>query len=288
MKIGIVGLGLIGGSLGRTLVARTDCQVFAFDISKRAMLDGRLLSAYHNPLEEKDIASLDILFLSLYPNALEEAIDKYCPLLKDGCLVVDCCGNKRRVVKQMEEKSKKFTNLEFISSHPMAGREFSGVNHSTANLFDKASMIIVPVKAQLKTISNFKQFCLDLGFGSVVISTAEKHDEIIAYTSQLAHLVSSSYIKSPTAKEFAGFSAGSFRDMTRVARLSPEMWAQLTVDNADFLVKELGYFIDNLTEYKNALEKKDVDKMKELLEDGNEKKLASERTRRSWLNDKQK
>ncbi len=287
MKIGIVGLGLIGGSLGRTIVNRTACEVFAFDISKRAMLDGRLLSAYHQPLEDQ-FGSLDILFLSLYPNALEQAIDKYCPLLKDGCLVVDCCGNKRRVVKQMEEKTKQFANLEFISAHPMAGREFSGVNHSTANLFDKASMILVPVNAQLKTLSNFKKFCLELGFGSVVISTAKKHDEIIAYTSQLAHLVSSSYIKSPTASQFAGFSAGSFRDMTRVARLSPEMWSQLTVDNADYLIKEIDYLIENLTEYKSALEKRDIDKMKKLLDDGNEKKLASERVRRSWLNDKQK
>jgi prephenate dehydrogenase len=142
-------------------------------------------------------------------------------------------------------------------------------------------MILVPVKADIRTIQGLKEFALSIGFGSVVITDAKEHDRIIAYTSQLAHLVSSSYIKSPTAVQFMGFSAGSFRDMTRVARLSPEMWAELTTDNADFLVGEIQTLIDNLTEYKNALENADKDKMKELLSDGNDKKLQSEKMRRS-------
>ena len=281
MKIGIIGLGLIGGSLGRTIVNRTLDTVYAFDISKKAMLDGKLLTAYHKPLDEENIKELDVIFFSLYPDALEQALEEYCPKLKDGCLVCDCCGNKRRVSEQMQRLAKKYPKLEFISTHPMAGREFSGVNHSTATLFDKASMILVPVKASLKTTAWLKQYVLDLGFGGVVMSTAEKHDEIIAFTSQLAHLVSSSYIKSETAGQFMGFSAGSFRDMTRVARLSPEMWAQLTIDNSDFLVGEIESLIKSLGEYKSALENKDKETMKKLLADGNEKKLISEKMRRS-------
>lgn len=281
MKIGIVGLGLIGGSLGRTIVNRTSDEVYAFDISKKAMLDGKLLSAYHHELNDDNVGEMDVMFFSLYPNALESALNEYCKKLKDGCLVLDCCGNKRRVVKQMQELSEKYKNLEFISTHPMAGREFSGVLHSTATLFDKASMILVPVKASLKSTAWLKQYSLDLGFGGVVITSAEKHDEIIAFTSQLAHLVSSSYIKSDTAAQFMGFSAGSFRDMTRVARLSPEMWAQLTIDNADFLVSEIDNIIKSLNEYKSALKDKDITTMKELLADGNEKKLISEKMRRS-------
>ena len=281
MKIGIIGLGLIGGSLGRTIVNKTLDTVYAFDISKKAMLDGKLLLAYHKPLDEENIKELDVIFFSLYPDALEQALEEYCPKLKDGCLVCDCCGNKRRVSEQMQGLAKKYPKLEFISTHPMAGREFSGVNHSTATLFDKASMILVPVKASLKTTAWLKQYALDLGFGGVVMSTAEKHDEIIAFTSQLAHLVSSSYIKSETAGQFMGFSAGSFRDMTRVARLSPEMWAQLTIDNSDFLVGEIESLIKSLDEYKSALENKDKETMKKLLADGNEKKLISEKMRRS-------
>ena len=285
MKVGIVGLGLIGGSLGRAIVKNTDATVYAYDISKRAMLDGKLLSAYHFELDEIAVKELDILFLSLYPNALEVELEKYAPLLKQGALVVDCCGNKRRVVDQMRVLADQYPHLSFISSHPMAGREFSGVNHSTATLFDKASMILVPVKADIKTIQKLKEFSLSIGFGSVVITSAKEHDRIIAYTSQLAHLVSSSYIKSPTAVEFMGFSAGSFRDMTRVARLSPEMWAELTVDNKDFLVKEINELINNLQDYKEALQNGDKEKMKSLLADGNQKKLQSEKMRRSKINE---
>ena len=147
-------------------------------------------------------------------------------------------------------------------------------------------MILVPVSADIKSIANFKAYALSLGFGSVVITTAKEHDRIIAFTSQLAHLVSSAYIKSDTATEFMGFSAGSFRDMTRVARLSSEMWAQLTIDNADFLVGEIDSIINSLNQYKNALATGDYDKMKTLLEDGNQRKLESERVRRSKTNDK--
>lgn len=285
MKIGIVGLGLIGGSLGRTIVSRTNHVVYAYDLSNRAMLDGKLLSAYHHELNDDNIGDIDILFLSLYPEALEIALNEYCKKLKKGCLVADCCGNKRRVTEQMKELAKLYPHLDFISTHPMAGREFSGVSHSTATLFDRASMILVPVKADIKRIAELKAFSLEIGFGSVVITTAEKHDEIIAYTSQLAHLVSSSYIKSKTASQFMGFSAGSFRDMTRVARLSPEMWSQLTVDNADFLVGEIDSIINSLTEYKNALKNKDKQTMINLLADGNEKKLLSEKMRRTGKNE---
>lgn len=280
MKVGIVGLGLIGGSLGRAIIKNTNDEVFAFDVDKKAMLNGKLLSAYHNPLDENVVKELDLIIFSLYPDALDKQLTEYCPKLKKGCIVMDCCGNKRRVVSQMQRLSKAYPHLQFISAHPMAGREFSGVSHSTSNLFDRASMILVPVEISLKNMAMLKAYALSLGFGGVVLTTAEEHDKIIAYTSQLAHLVSSSYIKSPTAESFMGFSAGSFRDMTRVARLSPEMWAQLTLDNADFLVEEIDHIIDNLCDYKKSLKEGDFNKMKKLLEDGNQKKLNSEKLRR--------
>ena len=249
MKIGIVGLGLIGGSLGRTIVARTDNTVYAFDLDSDAMKTGALLKAYHEVLSDENIGEMDLMIFALYPKALKIALKEYCPKLKDGCIVLDCCGNKRQVVDIMSKLSSTYPNIEFIGAHPMAGREFSGVKHSTATLYDKASMILVPVKADIRTLSLIKQFSLEIGFGSVVITTADKHDEIIAYTSQLAHVVSSSYIKSPTAQQYLGFSAGSFRDMTRVARLSPEMWSQLMFDNRDNLITEIDEIIKNLTDY---------------------------------------
>ena len=244
MKIAVVGLGLIGGSLGRAICSKTSDRVYAFDIDEKSMSTGRLLSAYHERLTDKNVGEMDVIIFSLYPDVLERELDSYCNKLKNGCLVVDLCGNKRRVVNQMQGLAEKYPHLEFISAHPMAGREFSGVSHSTTTLFDRASMILVPVKADIRTIKWLKEYSLALGFGKVVMSTAQEHDRIIAFTSQLAHLVSSAYVKSDQAQKSGGFSAGSFRDMTRVAKLSPEMWAELTLDNADHLTDELDKFIN--------------------------------------------
>lgn len=280
MKIAIVGLGLIGGSLGRAIYSKTSDRVYAFDIDEKSMSTGRLLSAYHERLTDKNVGEMDVIIFSLYPDVLERELDSYCNKLKNGCLVVDLCGNKRRVVNQMQGLAEKYPHLEFISAHPMAGREFSGVSHSTTTLFDRASMILVPVKADIRTVKWLKEYSLALGFGKVVMSTAEEHDRIIAFTSQLAHLVSSAYVKSDQAQKSGGFSAGSFRDMTRVAKLSPEMWAELTLDNADHLTDELDKFIKHLQEYRDALSSGDKEQLVKLLEDGNRIKIDVEKTRR--------
>ena len=280
MNIGIVGLGLIGGSLARTILRKTLDNVYAFDISERALKDGKLLGAYNNLLTKDKVKELDVLFLSVYPSTVIQELENYCPLLKDGALVVDLCGVKRNITDKMKEMKRKFPNLNFIGAHPMAGREFSGVNHSTASLFERASMIICPIDSNLKVLSFFKEYCLKLGFSKVVVSTPKNHDKIIAFTSQLAHVISSAYIKSDTAKEHLGFTAGSFRDMTRVARLSSNMWAELMSENSDFLVKEIDTLIENLIEYKLALESKNNKRLKEILEDGNQKKLAYEKLKR--------
>ena len=280
MTIAIVGLGLIGGSLGRAICSKTSDRVYAFDIDEKSMSTGRLLSAYHERLTDKNVGEMDVIIFSLYPDVLERELDSYCNKLKNGCLVVDLCGNKRRVVNQMQGLAEKYPHLEFISAHPMAGREFSGVSHSTTTLFDRASMILVPVKADIRTVKWLKEYSLALGFGKVVMSTAQEHDRIIAFTSQLAHLVSSAYVKSDQAQKSGGFSAGSFRDMTRVAKLSPEMWAELTLDNADHLTAELDKFIKHLQEYRDALSSGDKEQLVKLLEDGNRIKIDVEKTRR--------
>ena len=279
MKIGIIGLGLIGGSLARAITARTEHEVYAFDIDEKALKTGALLFAYKEKLTKENAGEMDMIIIALYPKAVITALNEYAPLLKNGCIVMDCCGNKTVVVDEMKKLSKTYSDLIFIGAHPMAGREFSGIKHSTLGLYDRASMLLVPINADIKTLSNVKQFILSVGFGTVIITTAKEHDEIIAYTSQLAHIVSSSYIKSPTAQRYVGFSAGSFRDMTRVARLSPEMWSQLTVENSDNLVKEITCLQEKLEEYKQALQEKDIQKVYDLLADGNEKKLSAEKAK---------
>ena len=285
MKIGIIGLGLIGGSLARAISTKTDNEVYAFDIDEKALKTGALLSAYKEKLTDDNVSEMDLVIFALYPKAVIKALEEYAPKLKKGCIVMDCCGNKRMVEGKMKELSLIYKDLIFIGAHPMAGREFSGIKHSTATLYDRASMLLVPINADIKTLYSIKQFILSIGFGTVIITTAKEHDEIIAYTSQLAHVVSSSYIKSPTAQRYVGFSAGSFRDMTRVARLSPEMWSQLTVENSDNLVKEITCIQQKLEEYKQALIEKDVKKVYDLLADGNAKKLSAEKAKNTKIND---
>lgn len=283
LKIGVIGLGLIGGSLARTIVNKTNHVVYAYDSDESALKLGSLLHAYYHVLTDDDVASLDMLIVALYPSATIDVIKRYLPLLKDGCIVIDICGNKRKIVSEFNKFSVSFPKLVFISTHPMAGREFSGIKHSSINLFDRASMIIIPVNADLKCVKFFKDFVLSLGFGSTVITTASEHDKIIAYTSQLAHVVSSAYVKSPTAENYLGFSAGSFRDMTRVARLSPEMWTELFLDNSDYLVLELQTLIDNLTEYLNVLKGKDKSKLYDMLQDGTTRKINFDKLKNKKL-----
>ena len=285
MNIGIVGLGLIGGSLGRAIVAKTTNAVYAYDLDEKSLKTGALIKAYHEVLTDDNISTLDIIIFALYPKALESVLPNYMPKLKDGCIVMDCCGNKTKVVQMMQNLSKDYPSLKFIGAHPMAGREFSGIKHSTANLYDRASMILVPVSIDIRALAKVKEFALSVGFGNVVVTTAEKHDEIISYTSQLAHVVSNAYIKSPTAQQFLGFSAGSFRDMTRVARLSAEMWSQLMMENSQNLIREIEIMKNSLSEYQSALESGDIALLKQLLADGNDKKLSAEKQKNAKIGD---
>ncbi len=274
MKIGIIGLGLIGGSLGRTILKKTQHEVFGLDLNQDVVATAEMISAISGELTEGNVGEMDMLIIALYPRQVEEYLEKYCHLLKSSAIVLDICGNKRSVVEIMKSYSKKFPSLQFVGTHPMAGREFIGIKHSTTTLFDRASMILVNVNGDISTLAFLKEFSLSLGFSKVVITSAENHDKNISFTSQLAHLVSSSYVKSSTAQGFFGFSAGSFRDMTRVARLSPSMWSQLMIDNRDNLVSELEEFIAHLGEYKTALENSDEKEMFRLLDVGNQIKLS--------------
>ena len=134
-------------------------------------------------------------------------------------------------------------------------------------------MILVPrEKEDLFRLSTLRDLLKDAGFASVTVTTAQKHDEMIAFTSQLAHVVSNAYIKSPTAREHKSFSAGSYRDLTRVAKLNEGMWTELFLDNADNLGRELDCLIDELRAYREALQAGDADRLKQLLKEGRERK----------------
>ena len=158
----------------------------------------------------------------------------------------------------------------------MAGRERGGYVHSSEELFTGASMILTPDEnTDMRMLETLKAFFTDVGFAGLTFSTPEEHDRIIAYTSQLAHLVSSAYVRSPEAQKRRGFSAGSFRDMTRVAHLDEAMWTELFLDDADYLTEQLEILIAHLNEYHDALVKKDAAQLQALLKDGREKKATA-------------
>lgn len=266
-KVGIVGLGLMGASFGRVLV-KNGYEVYGADKSDAVMQKALLAGAYTEPLDEKNAAEVDLLVVAIFPRAFEEAVRRYLPFLKKGAVVSDFCGNKRIVAQAMKKLSAERGDVVFVGGHPMAGREYSGVEHSSVRLFDGASMILVPVTEDLFALSELKKFYLSLGFGEVVVTTPEQHDKMISYTSQLCHVVSNAFIKSESAKTHGGYSAGSYRDLTRVARLNPDMWAELMMDNRDYLKGELDGLIRSLQAYSDALGKGEEENLRALLAEG--------------------
>ena len=278
-NVGIIGLGLMGGSLGRALVRAGGYKVFALDLDEEAMLKGALLEAYDERLSDDNASLLDILVLAVTPSAMKEALDRFLPLLREGALVTDLAGVKRPVVALMEEYRRQFPDISFCGAHPMAGREFSGVAHSAVNLFEGSTVLLVPVDSPLETLAALKNLYTSVGAEGVVITSAEDHDKMISYTSQLAHVVSSAYVQSPSAHRHYGYSAGSFRDMTRVARMNADMWTELMTDNADYLAEEVRDIADRLDAFAACLEKGDAAALHDMLERGNETKLAVEKNR---------
>ncbi len=270
MKIGIVGMGMMGGSFGRMLLKNTDHVVYGDDRSEEVLKKALLLNAMHERLTTENASALDLIIFSVYPRGFEEAARRYLPYLKDGAIVMDFCGIKRPIYAAMEKMYKEYPSLRFVGGHPMAGREFWGISHAVTTLFDRASLLIVPVAISINGLAELKDFFLSVGFLRVSVMSCKTHDQKIALTSQLAHVVSSAYVKSPNASGHVGYSAGSFCDMTRVAKLNPDMWTELMTDNADYLVEELDGLTARLSEYRNALAVRDENALKRLLREGTE------------------
>lgn len=278
MKIGIVGLGLIGASMAKAL-SGAGHTVLGDDIDADVLKRAVLTEAISARLDDINAKTLDMLLISVYPADTVKYLSVYAPLLKDGAVLADLCGIKREIVTEMKRLKNQYPAIEFIGLHPMAGKEYSGFKYSSPLLFENASLLAVPVDMPLEVLAKVKQAMLEIGFKGMVITTAEEHDKIISYTSQLAHIVSSSYVQNEMAKSIYGFTAGSFRDMTRVARLNPVMWTQLLMQNRDMLSLELSDLIQNLTEFKDALDGCDDKKLCEKLEKGNRIKCEIEKDR---------
>ena len=271
MEIGIVGLGLIGGSLAKSISQNTDNTVYGTDISEQVVKKAILVNAIEQPLTATLLTQCDIVIIALYPQATVDYVKAHADLFKKDAIVVDCGGIKKLVCDELiplaEEKG-----FLFIGGHPMAGLEHSGFSYAKKTLFNNASMIFTETKGPIESIEKLKSLFTSIGFTNIEITTPEAHDRKIAFTSQLAHVVSNAYIKSPTAQEHAGFSAGSYKDLTRVAKLNEDMWTELFLENRDNLISEIDTLMANLKEYRDAIRDDDSDKLRALLKDGREKK----------------
>ena len=275
MNVGIVGLGLIGGSMAKSIKARTADTVWGVDLNHETMTLARMCGAIDAPLTEENIPQCDILLIAIRPAAAIEWVKRHAPLIAKSAIVVDLCGVKRVVVGGIAPVAEQY-GFAYIGGHPMAGKERGGFTSATDDLYVGASMILTPDKrTDMQLLETLKTFFLDIGFAGLTFSDPEEHDRIIAYTSQLAHIASSAYVKSPEAQRRRGFSAGSFRDMTRVSRLDEDMWTELFLDDADYLTKELDVLIANLTEFADALKAGDPETLRALLKDGREKKATA-------------
>ncbi len=268
MKIAIIGLGLIGGSLAMSIRRHTEHTVFGYDIDPQVMLRAKAVEAIHDDLTEDQLPGCDIVLVSLFPALCAEWIEAHADRFGKNALVVDCAGVKRVVYDRVAPLAAERC-WTYIGGHPMAGREFSGFAAARADLFDNASMILCPPpEASIEARESAKAFFLEMGFKLVRFCTPEAHDQMIAYTSQLAHIVSGAYIKNPLARDHKGFSAGSFLDMTRVARMNEVMWTELFLENNDLLLPALDDLILRLNEYRDALAAADPEGLLPVLREG--------------------
>lgn len=260
--IGIAGLGLIGGSMARAIKANTESVVLGLDIRESVQKSAVRQNAIDGILMESDLNKCDMVIIALYPHDTIAFVKKNMENFKKGAVIIDCAGVKTSICKNLSQLAAK-NSLYFIGGHPMTGIEKSGFKNSFAHMFDGATMILCKDEfTNIIALRAAEMLFTSIGFFNVTITTAEEHDKIIAFTSQLAHVVAGAYIRSETAKMQAGFSAGSYRDLTRVAWLNEHMWTELFLENRDYLVKEIDNLIVRLTEYSKTLK------------DGNEKKLT--------------
>ena len=272
MKVAIIGLGLIGGSLARSIKLHSAYEVYGIDLSEETMRQAELMEAIDRRLTEDNLGECEMVLIATYPQAIVDWLAENSARIAPDALVIDCGGVKRWIVERAQAIAQG-QRWHFLGGHPMAGREYSGFRYSRDNLFERASMILTPTgEEELPLLQRAKDFFLDIGFRRVVFTTPEEHDEMIAYTSQLAHVLSGAYVNSPLAGKHKGFSAGSFADLTRVARVGEGLWSELFLDNRDQLLASLDVLIANLNEYRKALSEGDRERLMAVIRRGREMK----------------
>ena len=271
MNVGILGLGLIGGSLARAY-AKAGHNIYACERDSSILEFAKIAGVVHSELNDSTVSTCDLILLSVYSSASAQWLEENGSKISSDTLVIDCCGIKEDVCMRCFPIAQKY-GFVFVGGHPMAGSHNSGFKYSRSNLFQGAPMVLVPPRYDdpllLQRVKDALEPC---GFKTFSVTTAEAHDKMIAFTSQMPHILSNAFIKSPTALSHKGFSAGSYKDLTRVAWLNPNMWSELFLSNQENILQELDYFISSLQCYRDAIAANDAETLIALLDEGRRRK----------------
>lgn len=271
MTAGIVGLGLIGGSFAKAYHAAGH-RVLAYNRNRATLEFAMLNEDVDAELTNETVPECDIIIICIFPEAASAYLESIAPYIRKDTIVIDACGTKRKICNLCFPIAKKY-GFTYVGGHPMAGTKYSGYKYALTDMYQGAPMVLVPEDfGDIELLDKVKSLLEPVGFGSISVTTAEDHDKMIAFTSQMAHVVSSSYIKSPTATMHKGFSAGSYKDMTRVAWLNPDLWSELLIENKDCIIHELDTFIEHLNQYKAAISNEDQAELRKLLDEGRRRK----------------
>lgn len=271
MIVGILGLGLIGGSLARAY-SKAGHTVYVCERDSNMLEFAQLSGVVDAPLDESNLASCDLVLLAIYAEAAAAWMQMNSLFISKDALVIDCCGIKQEICKKCFSLAEQY-GFTFVGGHPMAGSHNSGFKYSRSNLFAGAPMVLVPPRYDdPDLLQRVKDALAPCEFKSFSVTTAEQHDKMIAFTSQMPHIISNAFIKSPTAQLHKGFSAGSYKDLTRVAWLNPYMWAELFLSNRKNILEELDTYIESLSSYRDAIYAGDHERLVSLLDDGRRRK----------------
>ena len=271
MTVGILGLGLIGGSFARAF-ALDGHTVYAAEKDESMLSFSMLAGAVHGKLDQNTIPKCDLILLAIYPDGSATWLEENAAFVSKDALVMDCCGIKEEICSRCFPLADTY-GFTFVGGHPMAGSQFSGFKYSRADLFEGAPMVLVPRDFDnMQLLDRVRNALAPCHFGFFSVCTAQEHDRLIAFTSQMPHILSNAFIKSPTAQKHKGFSAGSYKDLTRVAWLNPQMWAELCMENRENMLFELNTYIESLKSYQKALQENDLQTLTALLEEGKKRK----------------
>lgn len=273
MNIAVVGMGIIGGSFCKAFKKYTHHYIIGINRTQSTLQEAFDCGAIDEKGTEESLSKADVVIMALYPQATVDYIEKYGSYLKKGCIVTDSSGIKTEICPQMVALSKKY-GFTFVGSHPMAGKETNGFSSADADLYKGASYIIVPCEADKGAVKTLSDLAMEINFGQIKLSTPEEHDRMIAFTSQLPHVLACSYVLSPCCKNHKGFSAGSYHDVSRVANINSKLWSELFMENREPLLKELNILIDNITKITDAINESDINRLQDLLEQSHQTKEA--------------